>query len=198
MNGHGFGLFPTGSGGRGAAYSMVDEEEDALGYRFGARRGKGRALTGGMGRSLNVRLSQGAGWERADGSSQFASRGSRNTLLVALALGLAFLLGRHFAPSSRIPHHLGPAPPFFIPPSSFPPLSHEQQLALLPTSTDRSLYPAPLAPARPGHVVPNVVHYVYGLKDTGRTDGKGDEFPYYAYLAIRSALVNIKPEKVYL
>ncbi|KAI5449138.1 hypothetical protein NCC49_005276 [Naganishia albida] len=180
LNGHGFGLFPTGSGGRGAAYSMVDEEEDALGYRFGARRGKGRALTGGMGRSLN-----------------FASRGSRNTLLVALALGLAFLLGRHFAPSSRIPHHLGPAPPFFIPPSSFPPLSHEQQLALLPTSTDRSLYPAPLAPARPGHVVPNVVHYVYGLKDTGRTDGKGDEFPYYAYLAIRSALVNIKPEKVY-
>jgi hypothetical protein len=197
LNGHGFGLFPTGTGGRAAAYHAVDEEEDALGYRFGTRRGRGRTLTGGMGRNVNV-----SSCFRRDVIVlmvlQFGSRGSRNALLVVLAIGLAFLLGRHLAPSSRIPHHQGPAPPFLIPPSAFPPLTREQQLALLPTSTDRTLYPSPLAPEKPGHVVPNVVHYVYGLKDNGRTDGKGDEFPYYAYLAIRSALVNIKPEKVYL
>lgn len=198
LNGHGFGLFPTGTGGRGgAAYHAMDEEEDSLGYRLGARRGRGRTLTGGVGRNLNVSPCIGRDVIGLIGL-QFGSRGSRNTLLIALAIGLAFLLGRHLAPSSRIPHHQGPAPPFLIPPSAFPPLTREQQLALLPTSTDRTLYPSPLAPEKQGQVVPNVVHYVYGLKDTGRTDGKGDEFPYYAYLAIRSALVNIKPEKVYL
>jgi hypothetical protein len=54
LNGHGFGLFPTGTGGRGTAYQGMDEEEDALGYRFAGRRGKGRALTGSVGRSFNV------------------------------------------------------------------------------------------------------------------------------------------------
>lgn len=126
----------------------------------------------------------------------FAFRGSRNTLLLAIALGLAFLLGRYA--SLPRPRPISPPPPFLIPPSLFPPLTPNQRLALTPCATDRSLYPIPMAPSRPGHVVPNVVHYVYGLKETKREDGKGDEFPYYAYLAIRSALVNIQPERVYL
>lgn len=62
LNGHGFGLFPTGSGGRGAGgYATVshhglDEDEDVLGYRFGTRRGgRSRTLTGGVGRNISVR-----------------------------------------------------------------------------------------------------------------------------------------------
>lgn len=126
----------------------------------------------------------------------FAFRGSRNVLLVAIAIGLAFLLGRYASsPRTKSPY---PSPPFLIPPSQFPPLTSDQRLALIPTSTDRSIYPAPRTPARAGQLVPNVVHYVYGLKETGRTDGKGDEFPYYAYLAIRSALMNIQPDRIYL
>ena len=60
------------------------------------------------------------------------------------------------------------------------------------------------------------MHYVYGLKPTSAQEGSGikvdektgefepgqggagDGFPYYAYLAVRSVLVNVKPEKVYL
>lgn len=119
-------------------------------------------------------------------------------MLVAIIVGIAFLLGRYTGLSLHPHPSIYPAPPFLIPPSQFDPLTPEQRLALSPISTNRSLYPAPIPPTKRGHVVPNVLHYVYGLKDTGRTDGKGDEFPYYAYLAIRSALVNIKPEKAYL
>ena len=46
-------------------------------------------------------------------------------------------------------------------------------------------------------VVPNAVHYVYGLKPLGEGE-QPDEFPYYAYLAMRSALINLKPEKMFL
>jgi len=44
-------------------------------------------------------------------------------------------------------------------------------------------------------VVPDSVHYVYGLKPSEGEEG--EELPYYAYLAIRSALINLKPEKMY-
>lgn len=45
--------------------------------------------------------------------------------------------------------------------------------------------------------MPNSVHYVYGLKPLG--DGEtAPELPYYAYLAVRSAIVNIRPAKIYL
>jgi len=57
--------------------------------------------------------------------------------------------------------------------------------------------PDPIAPKISGMVVPYAVHYVYGLKPV--KDGqKVEELPYYAYLAMRSALINIKPEKIYL
>jgi hypothetical protein len=57
--------------------------------------------------------------------------------------------------------------------------------------------PDPIAPKKSGMVVPNAVHYVYGLKPVN-DGGESEELPYYAYLAMRSALVNIRPEKIYL
>jgi hypothetical protein len=57
--------------------------------------------------------------------------------------------------------------------------------------------PDPIAPKRSGMVVPNAVHYVYGLKPVN-DGGEVEELPYYAYLAMRSALINIRPEKIYL
>ena len=57
--------------------------------------------------------------------------------------------------------------------------------------------PKPLRPKESGMIVPNAVHYVYGLKPV-KEGNEPDELPYYAYLAIRSALLNIRPEKIYL
>jgi hypothetical protein len=57
--------------------------------------------------------------------------------------------------------------------------------------------PDPLPPKRKGMVVPNSVHYVYGLKPV-KAGEKPEELPYYAYLAMRSAMINIRPEKIYL
>lgn len=45
--------------------------------------------------------------------------------------------------------------------------------------------------------VPNSLHYVYGLKPL-EEGAQGEEFPYYAYLAMRSALLNIQPAVTYL
>lgn len=45
--------------------------------------------------------------------------------------------------------------------------------------------------------VPDAVHYVYGLKPVKEGE-QPEELPYYAYLAMRSALINIKPAKIYL
>lgn len=70
-------------------------------------------------------------------------------------------------------------------------------------------------------LVPNVVHYIYGLKEppastrndryhhhpSGEEDDLQDEeqatpmgpvFPYYAYLGIRSVMINQAPERIYL
>ena len=57
--------------------------------------------------------------------------------------------------------------------------------------------PAPLPPKHSDMVVPNSVHYIYGLKPV-KEGAKGEELPYYAYLAIRSAMININPAKIYL
>lgn len=65
--------------------------------------------------------------------------------------------------------------------------------------------------------MPNIVHYVYSLKPTPRQKSQpggirvdeegyfemgqgeeGEEFPYYAYLAVRSVIVNLKPDAIYL
>lgn len=84
-----------------------------------------------------------------------------------------------------------------------------------------TFYPTPQTPSQDGQVVPNVVHYVYGLKPTKGQLAKWQEqesrhkyttaefldlgdatttevdFPYYAYLSIRSALIHLKPDQVY-
>lgn len=46
-------------------------------------------------------------------------------------------------------------------------------------------------------MIPNSVHYVYGLKPPKEGEEPGN-FPYYAYLAMRSAILRLEPEKVYL
>ncbi|KAL7413929.1 hypothetical protein BDY24DRAFT_386906 [Mrakia frigida] len=88
------------------------------------------------------------------------------------------------SPSSPAPA----SPPFYIPPRLFDPLpSH---LALSRPKTYAS------GKSIPTDRIPNIVHFVYGYKDPGEGDIEGELMPYYAYLAVRSALVNIKPEEV--
>ncbi|OCF40483.1 hypothetical protein I317_05721 [Kwoniella heveanensis CBS 569] len=98
----------------------------------------------------------------------------------ALILAVGILIGanhplylsvysrRSITPTSLLPPKLPPAPP--------PILSTSLQAAL----------PAPEEP------IPNIVHYVYGLASDPQPD-----FPYFAYLAMRSALVSLRPEEVW-
>jgi hypothetical protein len=79
--------------------------------------------------------------------------------------------------------------PFLVSPSDFLPPPEPR--------TRPDYLPPPVAPKIKGMIVPNAVHYVYGLKPV-REGEVGEELPYYAYLAIRSALINLKPEKIFL
>nr|XP_019044696.1 hypothetical protein I302_06609 [Kwoniella bestiolae CBS 10118]OCF23626.1 hypothetical protein I302_06609 [Kwoniella bestiolae CBS 10118] len=77
------------------------------------------------------------------------------------------------------------------------PFRVDQSLFLPPPPIEKPNYlPDPLPPKEKGMVIPNSAHYVYGLKDVKEGE-KGEELPYYAYLAMRSALINLKPEKMY-
>lgn len=133
---------------------------------------------------------------RADGRAQSLPRWSKPSPSAILLILVGIVVG-HFLPSlSRI--SLAHTPSHLVPPSRF--------LAPPPHRPNPPQYPQPLALSprdlRAGRVVPKVVHYVYGLKEpehaSSREQGLGDEFPYYAYLAIRSVIVNVKPEKIYL
>ncbi|ODO08764.1 hypothetical protein L198_00497 [Cryptococcus wingfieldii CBS 7118] len=66
-------------------------------------------------------------------------------------------------------------------PRALPPLTS--------SSTTDQLLSLGLPP--PEEPIPNIVHYVYGLADDQ------PDFPYFAYLAMRSALVSLKPDRVY-
>ncbi|WWD17440.1 hypothetical protein CI109_101881 [Kwoniella shandongensis] len=94
-------------------------------------------------------------------------------LILGIAIGINFPLylsvytRRPSDDISLLPHTLPPPPP---PSTSLSLLSH------LP------------APAEP---IPNIVHYVYGLASEPQPD-----FPYFAYLAMRSAMTVLKPDKV--
>jgi hypothetical protein len=70
---------------------------------------------------------------------------------------------------------------------------------IAPPPPDRGpdYFPEPIKPKRSGQVIPNSVHYVYGLKPPKEGEEPGN-FPYYAYLAMRSAILRLEPEKVYL
>lgn len=109
--------------------------------------------------------------------------------LLLLCVGLGYI----FASWTGSGHAQRPAglttSPFLIPSSKFLPPP--------PPPARPDYIPAPVAPKRSGMVVPNAVHYVYGLKPVP-PGGQPEELPYYAYLAIRSALINLKPEKMFL
>ncbi|KAL0249880.1 hypothetical protein I308_103183 [Cryptococcus tetragattii IND107] len=77
--------------------------------------------------------------------------------------------------------------PFLVKPSDF----------IDPPPPDRPSYiPEPVQPKKRGMLVPDAVHYVYGLKPVPEGQ-RGEELPYYAYLAMRSALINLSPKAIY-
>ncbi|RSH82224.1 hypothetical protein EHS25_005934 [Saitozyma podzolica] len=66
--------------------------------------------------------------------------------------------------------------------------------ALLPRSLPPppdSLIPPISSLPKPQEPIPNIVHYVYGL-----APGPQPDFPYFAYLSMRSAMMTLKPERV--
>lgn len=81
-----------------------------------------------------------------------------------------------------------PSSPYVVRPKDF----------LSATDSDILGYlPPPLKPKLYGMRVPNAVHYVYGLKPVPEGE-TAPPLPYYAYLGMRSALLNLRPEKMYL
>ncbi|RXK41142.1 hypothetical protein M231_01545 [Tremella mesenterica] len=114
----------------------------------------------------------------------------RFILLILSFICLLGLLTFHLPPPSFLPSpnsHYHPISPFRVPPTLFrPPPDPSRPTFLSP----------PLAPKKNGMVVPNSVHYVYGLKPVKEGE-KVPELPYYAYLAMKSALMVLKPEKMY-
>lgn len=66
-----------------------------------------------------------------------------------------------------------------------------------PPAQHPAYHPPPPTEPPPGQA-PNVVHYVYGYKPPREGEPEGELMPYYTYLAIRSALVNLKPDAIYL
>lgn len=94
-----------------------------------------------------------------------------------------------------------PVSPWAVSPGLFPPLLKLRRDAIQESEdalvAPFDVFPAPLKSRGSRQRVPKVVHYVFGLKPVKKGE-EPDELPYYAYLAMRSALINIKPEKVYL
>lgn len=74
-------------------------------------------------------------------------------------------------------------PPFYVSPRRYWPLPPDLALSQSGSDPDR---------------IPSIVHFVFGYKEPGAGEEPGELMPYYAYLAVRSALVNIKPDKVLL
>lgn len=101
--------------------------------------------------------------------------------VILLLLALGYLL----RPAAWT--HTGGLSSFRVDPSLFPPVENSRP----------SYLPAPVPPKKSGMKVPNSVHYVYGLKPVAKGE-KAEELPYYAYLAMRSAMINLKPSTIYL
>ncbi|KAJ9112805.1 hypothetical protein QFC20_002133 [Naganishia adeliensis] len=106
------------------------------------------------------------------------------SLITALCLfGSGLLLGMHYpfflsVYTRRPDHDLVSLLPKRLPPL---PVSLEPPVAGLPA---------------PEPEIPNIVHYVYGLKPPSGPDARGPEFPYFAYIGMRSAMTVLKPEKI--
>lgn len=87
--------------------------------------------------------------------------------------------------------------PFFL--SVYTRRSDYDLVSLLP----RRLPPLPVSMVppiaglpEPQPEIPNIVHYVYGLKPPSGSSQEGPEFPYFAYIGMRSAMTILKPEKI--
>lgn len=189
-----YGGLPTTNGNGGA-----EGKAGSSGYLHGLSMTSRRRSGSGSG-SIGVGGVGGSGWKAR--IRHVATR-RPTTLLLLLPFVAAFIFGLAIGrignngqqSSFSIPRLFSnpetKRPPFYVPPSLFPPPPPARS-----QSGAGETFPAPLKPQK-GQKVPNVIHYVYGLKVV--EEGKEvDEFPYYAYLAVRSAIINIKPEKVYL
>lgn len=94
-----------------------------------------------------------------------------------LLIILGIVIGIHF-PSYLSVYSRRPNVPVPLLPRSLPP----PPLSLIPPTDSLPL---------PRDPIPNVVHYVYGLAPDPQPD-----FPYFAYLSMRSAMMVLKPEKI--
>lgn len=84
---------------------------------------------------------------------------------------------------------------FLVEPEQFPPTPLKKHL---PDDFKVPDYvPKPVGVKVPGMRVPNAIHYVYGLKPP-KHGYSGEQLPYYAYLAMKSAITRLKPEKTFL
>lgn len=84
---------------------------------------------------------------------------------------------------------------FLVKPEQFPPTPLKKHL---PDDFKVPDYvPKPVGVKVPGMRVPNAIHYVYGLKPP-KQGYSGEQLPYYAYLAMKSAITRLKPEKTFL
>ena len=114
-------------------------------------------------------------------------------ILLCIGIGTGWFLCLILAP--RIPYLSSSSrdgrtkSPFLIQPSRFIPPP--------PRGPPPANLPDPVPVKKEGMLVPDAVHYVYGLKPV--TEGeRGEELPYYAYLAMRSAMINLRPSVIYL
>ncbi|KAL7421719.1 hypothetical protein Q5752_003490 [Cryptotrichosporon argae] len=111
---------------------------------------------------------------RLERQPRWSARSRLLPALVALALGL--LIGMHYPLYLSV---LNRRPQTIV--SLLPPTLVPVPPSLVPPVSSLPLPPEP---------VPNIVHYVFGLDPDDR------EFPYYAYLAMRSAMAVLKPDRV--
>ncbi|KAJ9098458.1 hypothetical protein QFC19_006325 [Naganishia cerealis] len=107
----------------------------------------------------------------------------RSSLIALCLFSSGILLGMHY--------------PFFL--SVYTRRSSEGLVSLLPARLPPpplGLKPPTASLPDPEPEIPNIVHYVYGLKPPSGMSQQGPEFPYFAYIGMRSAMTVLKPEKI--
>ncbi|KAJ9119522.1 hypothetical protein QFC22_003231 [Naganishia vaughanmartiniae] len=107
----------------------------------------------------------------------------RSILMAVCLFTSGLLLGMHY--------------PFFL--SVYTRRPGDELVSLLPTRLPPpplELKPPIASLPDPDPEIPNIVHYVYGLKQPAGSSQRGPEFPYFAYIGMRSAMRVLKPEKI--
>ncbi|WRT66215.1 uncharacterized protein IL334_003168 [Kwoniella shivajii] len=122
-----------------------------------------------------------------EGRSQSYYRSIATRFLPSLLLiGIGIVIGinhpLYLSIYSRRPLSINSILPSSLPPSP-PPIPSSSSLSIL------SHLPKPEEP------IPNIVHYVYGLANEPQQTQP--DFPYFAYLAMRSAMITLKPEQIW-